>query len=160
MFDPMPPPYPLGWTPNVTFVQPDAEQALRDKLAGYKNADVYLSTTGVALAQDEVSVSLKARGETGDEFEISARYLVGCDGANSFVREHLVSGLKISRSTNGGWWWIRSRAIPARDPPKAINIAGRRAPERSCPDPEIYGDGRSSCCRAKIRKPPARPTTC
>jgi 2-polyprenyl-6-methoxyphenol hydroxylase-like FAD-dependent oxidoreductase len=34
MFDPMPPPYPLGWTPNVTFVQPDAEQALRDKLAG------------------------------------------------------------------------------------------------------------------------------
>ena len=42
MFDPMPPPYPLGWIPNATFVQPDAEQALRDKLAGYKDADVFL----------------------------------------------------------------------------------------------------------------------
>ena len=66
MFDPMPPPYPLGWLPNATFVQPDAEQALRDKLAGYKDADVFLSTTGVSLEQDEASVSLKARGETGD----------------------------------------------------------------------------------------------
>jgi 3-(3-hydroxy-phenyl)propionate hydroxylase len=94
MFDPMPPPYPLGWTPNVTFVQPDAEQALRDKLAGYKDADVFLSTTGIALAQDEGSVSLQARRETGDEFTLRARYLVGCDGANSFVRKHLGIGLE------------------------------------------------------------------
>ena len=45
IFDPMPPPYPLGWMPNATFVQPEAEQALRDKLAGYEDADVFLSTT-------------------------------------------------------------------------------------------------------------------
>ena len=28
IFDPMPPPFPLGWIPNVTFVQPELEQAL------------------------------------------------------------------------------------------------------------------------------------
>ena len=54
IFDPMPPPYPLGWMPNVTFVQPDMEQALRDKLAAYRNADVFLSTTGLSLVQDEI----------------------------------------------------------------------------------------------------------
>src|SRR3954470_20948414 len=36
IFDPMPPPYPLGWVPNATFVQPDAERALRDRLAGHE----------------------------------------------------------------------------------------------------------------------------
>ena len=28
IFDPMPPPYPLGWVPTATFVQPDVEYAL------------------------------------------------------------------------------------------------------------------------------------
>src|SRR5258708_15278613 len=93
MFDPMPPPYPLGWIPNSTFVQPDAEQALRDKLVGYRDADVFLSTSGISLEQDEASVSLKARGETGDKLEITARYLVGCDGANGFRRTHLATVL-------------------------------------------------------------------
>src|SRR5882757_8244189 len=51
MFDPMPPPYPLGWIPNATFVQPDAEQALRDKLGGYKVSFMVPATTGVSLAQ-------------------------------------------------------------------------------------------------------------
>src|SRR3954469_25068987 len=79
IFDPMPPPYPLGWIPNATFVQPDAEQALREKLAKYRNADVFLSTTGLSLAQDDDSVSLRTRVESGGELEIRARYLVGCD---------------------------------------------------------------------------------
>ncbi|KTS40304.1 FAD-binding monooxygenase, partial [Methylobacterium radiotolerans] len=39
IFDPMPPPFPLGWIPNVTFVQPDLEQALRNKLAEYPRVD-------------------------------------------------------------------------------------------------------------------------
>jgi 3-(3-hydroxy-phenyl)propionate hydroxylase len=94
IFDPMPPPYPLGWIPNATFVQPDAEKALRDKFAEYGNADVFLSTTGVSLAQDDTTVSLRVRPESGDDFTLTARYVVGCDGANSFVRKHLGIGLE------------------------------------------------------------------
>jgi len=33
IFDPMPPPYPLGWVPTATMVQPDVERALRHQLA-------------------------------------------------------------------------------------------------------------------------------
>ncbi|MGY2808888.1 FAD-dependent monooxygenase [Bradyrhizobium sp. USDA 4506] len=61
IFDPMPPPFPLGWIPNVTFVQPDVEQALRDKLADYPHADIFLAATGVALQQDDGAVMLTAR---------------------------------------------------------------------------------------------------
>ena len=52
-------------------------------------------------------VTLTARRESGEEFVIRARYLVGCDGANSFVGKQLGIGLDDSPSMNGGWWWIR-----------------------------------------------------
>ena len=130
IFDPMPPPYPLGWIPNATFVQPDAEQALRDRLAGYKDADVFLSTTGVSLEQDEVSVSLKARGETGDEFEISARYLVGCDGANSFVRKHL--GVALEDLAFDEWWIVVDALTsdPCKRPAKSYQYCRPSRPGR------------------------------
>jgi 3-(3-hydroxy-phenyl)propionate hydroxylase len=104
MFDPMPPPYPLGWIPNATFVQPDAEKALRDKFAEYGNADVFLSTTGVSLAQEDTTVSLRVRPETGDDFTLTARYVVGCDGANSFVRKHL--GIGLEDLAFDEWWMV------------------------------------------------------
>jgi len=135
IFDPMPPPYPLAWIPNVTFVQPEAEQALRDKLAGYAHADVFLSTTGVSLTQDEASVSLKARGETGDAFEISARYLVGCDGANSFVRKHLGIGLEDLAFDE---WWIVVDTLtcePAKRPARSFQYCRPSRPGTFVPGP-------------------------
>ena len=47
MFDPMPPPYPLGWIPNATFVQP----GFRTRAAGRRSrqsigCDVFLSDQG------------------------------------------------------------------------------------------------------------------
>ena len=135
MFDPMPPPYPLGWIPNATFVQPDAEQALRDKLVGYSDADVFLSTTGVSLAQDEASVSLKTREETGDEFEISARYLVGCDGANSFVRKHL--GIALEDLAFDEWWVVVDTLTsePAKRPAKSFQYCWPSRPGTFVPGP-------------------------
>ena len=135
MFDPMPPPYPLGWIPNATFVQPDAEQALRDKLAGYKDADVFLSTTGVSLEQDEASVSLKARGETGDEFEISARYLIGCDGANSFVRKHLA--IVLEDLAFDEWWMVVDTLTsdPGKRPAKSYQYCWPSRPGTFVPGP-------------------------
>ncbi|WP_426440806.1 FAD-dependent monooxygenase [Bradyrhizobium genosp. P] len=103
IFDPMPPPFPLGWTPNVTFVQPEAEQALRDRLASFANVDVLLATTGVSLQQNDRAVTLIARREPGEELVVRARYLVGCDGANSFVRKQLDIGLEDLAFDE---WWI------------------------------------------------------
>lgn len=135
IFDPMPLPYPLGWFPNATFVQPDAEQALRDKLAGYRDADVFLSTTGLSLTQDQASVSLKARPDAGDEFEISARYLVGCDGANSFVRKHLGTGLEDLAFDE--WWMVvdTRSSEPAKRPARSFQYCRPSRPGTFVPGP-------------------------
>lgn len=104
IFDPMPPPYPLGWTPTATFVQPEFENALRRKLAGYGRADVLLSTQAIDVTQHDAAVSLTVKGESGEERVLRARYLVGCDGANSFVRKRL--GINLDDLAFDEWWMV------------------------------------------------------
>jgi 3-(3-hydroxy-phenyl)propionate hydroxylase len=135
IFDPMPPPYPLGWTPNATFIQPDAEQALREQLARYKDADVFLSTLGLSLTQHEASVSLQAKTETGDEFEIGARYLVGCDGANSFVRRHL--GVGWEDLAFDEWWMVVDTLTsePGKRPARSFQYCWPSRPGTFVPGP-------------------------
>src|SRR5438128_10437731 len=74
IFDPLPPPFRLGWTPTATFVQPDVEAALRAKLAGYERADVFLATRAVSLAHDGAGVSLRVSSSDGER-PLHARYL-------------------------------------------------------------------------------------
>jgi len=88
IFDPMPPPYPLGWVPTATFVQPDTEKALRDRLAQYASADVFLSARMTSFAQDAEGVTLSVASDSAPP-TIRATYLVACDGANSLARKQL-----------------------------------------------------------------------
>lgn len=104
MFDPMPPPYPLGWTPTATFVQPEFETALRAKFATYDKADVFLSTQAVDVTQDDETVSLTVKDESGAQRVLRARYLVGCDGANSFVRKKL--DIAFDDLAFDEWWMV------------------------------------------------------
>ncbi|MGY4477245.1 bifunctional 3-(3-hydroxy-phenyl)propionate/3-hydroxycinnamic acid hydroxylase MhpA [Bradyrhizobium sp. USDA 3364] len=135
IFDPMPPPFPLGWIPNVTFVQPDVERALRDKLADYSGADVFLAAAGVALEQDDGMVTLTARRERGEEFLIRARYLVGCDGANSFVRKQLDIGLEDLAFDE--WWMVVDTLTsdPAKRPARSFQYCWPTRPGTFVPGP-------------------------
>jgi 3-(3-hydroxy-phenyl)propionate hydroxylase len=105
IYDPQPPPHPLGWTPSGTFVQPEVEAVLRAGVARSRLADVFLSTQAVAFAPqtDRVDVTLRS-GEQGPERTLSARYLVGCDGANSFVRRRL--GINHQDLAFDEWWMV------------------------------------------------------
>ncbi|MGQ0683969.1 bifunctional 3-(3-hydroxy-phenyl)propionate/3-hydroxycinnamic acid hydroxylase MhpA [Bradyrhizobium sp.] len=135
IFDPMPPPYPLGWIPNATFVQPDAEKALREKLTGYDNVQVFLSATGLSLTQDKSSVSLSVRRDDGDEFTLRARYLVGCDGANSLVRRQIGAGLEDLAFDE---WWMVVDALtsePNKRPAKAFQYCRPSRPGTFVPGP-------------------------
>src|SRR5690349_23315701 len=93
IYDPQPPPHPLGWVPSGTFVQPEVEAALRAGIARSGKADVSLSTQLVAFSPhpDRVEATLRA-ADGGTERSVTARYLVGCDGANSLVRRRLGIG--------------------------------------------------------------------
>ncbi|MBR0932519.1 bifunctional 3-(3-hydroxy-phenyl)propionate/3-hydroxycinnamic acid hydroxylase [Bradyrhizobium jicamae] len=135
IFDPMPPPFPLGWTPNVTFVQPEMEHALRDRLAGSANAELALAATGMSLRQDDDAVMLTARRESGEELVIRARYLVGCDGANSFVRKQLGVGLEDLAFDE--WWMVVDTLTsePDKRPAKTFQYCWPGRPGTFVPGP-------------------------
>jgi 3-(3-hydroxy-phenyl)propionate hydroxylase len=104
IFDPLPPPYPLGWIPTATFVQPEIEKALRERLGNYDKCDVILATKALSFSQDSNAVSLIVKDENnGREHLLRSRYLVGCDGANSFVRKSLAIALEDLEFDE---WWL------------------------------------------------------
>ena len=73
---------PSGWPLSSMFNQPQLE-ALLDRRAGELDAvQVRRGVEVIGLSQDAEGVTLQAAN--GDEFR--ARYVVGCDGANSTVR--------------------------------------------------------------------------
>ena len=82
------PPYPLGWIPSMVFRQPPLEAALRAKAHAMHGGSISLGEELVNLSQeaDRVSVTLQ---RDGTKREVTARYLVGCDGASSTVRRIL-----------------------------------------------------------------------
>ena len=104
IYDPQPPPHPLGWVPSGTFVQPEVEAILRAGVARSGRAEVFLSTQVVAFAPQPDRVDVTLRGADGAERTVAARYVVGCDGANSFVRRRLGIGYKDLAFDE--WWMV------------------------------------------------------
>ncbi len=82
----LPPPYPLGWAPNLVFNQPAVEAVLRERAAKFPGVEVALGAELVALAQSSDAAALTLRNQAGAARAVSARYVIGCDGASSTVR--------------------------------------------------------------------------
>ena len=54
----VPPPYPLGWPPNVVFTQPPVEEIMRKGAASRVGVEIALGTELTALEQDATGVRL------------------------------------------------------------------------------------------------------
>ena len=81
---------PQGWHPSYRFHQPDLETILRYRLSSVPNVDVVLGADVTAIAQDAELVAIAYR-EGDRQHTLTARYVVGCDGARSLVRTHITS---------------------------------------------------------------------
>ncbi len=88
----VPPPYPLGWPPNMVFTQPPVESALRAHVATWPSVTVALGDELVGFAQNSDHATLELQDDDGRTRTVEARYVVGCDGAWSTVRT--LSGLQ------------------------------------------------------------------
>jgi 3-(3-hydroxy-phenyl)propionate hydroxylase len=121
---------PSGWGSGYMFHQPTLELALRDLLAASPIADVRLGWRFDGLAQDADGTTANVTGPDGAA-TLRARYLIGCDGAWSPVREAIGGGL-FDYGFDEPWLVIDVRA------------------PRGCRTPEIN----LHICD------PARPTTC
>jgi 3-(3-hydroxy-phenyl)propionate hydroxylase len=76
------PPYPLGHTPSMVFTQPPVEAALREHVQALPAVDVVLGRRFTGVEQDADGATVHF-----DEGSARARYVIGCDGASSTVRD-------------------------------------------------------------------------
>ncbi|WP_394427173.1 bifunctional 3-(3-hydroxy-phenyl)propionate/3-hydroxycinnamic acid hydroxylase [Streptomyces sp. SGAir0957] len=77
-----------GWPDLLTFHQPVLEQELHACCAALPAVEVRTGTTVTGLDQNDAGVRLT----TAENGTVHARYVVGCDGGNSFVRDALGVG--------------------------------------------------------------------
>jgi 3-(3-hydroxy-phenyl)propionate hydroxylase len=99
----------------VTFYQPELEGLLRAKVASHRSVEVRLGLALESLADDGEVVRARLKDEQGHEWQVRARFLVGCDGANSVVRRLL--GLEFEGRTFAQDWLI----VDALDVPNPID---------------------------------------
>jgi 3-(3-hydroxy-phenyl)propionate hydroxylase len=74
-----------GWEPSYILHQPTIESALRDRIKAL-GVEMQVGKRFVGFEQDEDGVDVKLT-QDGHESSIRCRYLVGCDGARSPVRQ-------------------------------------------------------------------------
>jgi 2-polyprenyl-6-methoxyphenol hydroxylase-like FAD-dependent oxidoreductase len=78
-----------GWPEANMFAQPELERALDTRVRTLPSVEVHrgAEVVDIRLAASEVALVV------GHRREIGARWVVGCDGANSFVRGHVGSAV-------------------------------------------------------------------
>ncbi|MFD1786151.1 bifunctional 3-(3-hydroxy-phenyl)propionate/3-hydroxycinnamic acid hydroxylase [Sphingomonas floccifaciens] len=81
-------PKPYGWANDYFFWQPELEAVLRAGLDRFDRATLATSTECTALIQNDDGVTLTLRDSDGERI-VRAGWVIGCDGARSFVRRAL-----------------------------------------------------------------------
>ncbi len=85
---------PMGWAANYMFTQPELERVLRQGLDGARTARLHLGHEVTEITETPEHVTLGVRNlADGSERIVSARYVVGCDGARSLIRKTIGSPL-------------------------------------------------------------------
>ncbi|MFJ7626917.1 bifunctional 3-(3-hydroxy-phenyl)propionate/3-hydroxycinnamic acid hydroxylase [Streptomyces sp. NPDC097595] len=82
-------PGPSGWPRASMTYQPDLERALAEAVEARPEVTVLRGYEAVALVQGDEDVTVTARDAEGRQHGITAAWVVGADGANSFVRGHM-----------------------------------------------------------------------
>ena len=90
--------------PEVNFVhQPTLEAALDAAVREQPDVVLLLGWEVIAIEQDEDLAHVTIRDvATGEERRLSARYIVGCEGANSLVRQ-AIGGDRENRGFEADW---------------------------------------------------------
>jgi 3-(3-hydroxy-phenyl)propionate hydroxylase len=84
-----------GWYSSYRFHQPDLEAILRDQiqLRDLTQLKTQVDVTKVEQNAEHVNVMFKNR-QTGVPGSVQARYVVGCDGARSIVRQRITEDVE------------------------------------------------------------------
>ena len=102
---------PSGWHVTYWFNQPEFEGRLMDIVRGIPSVTLLRGWTATQLTQEETSAKLVIENGASSQ-ELDAQFVVGADGANSFVRDAL--GLNV---IDEGYFfdWLILDMIPDED---------------------------------------------
>lgn len=100
---------PCGWPVANFFSQPELEAVLADAVEAMPNVTLQRGMEVVQLSETKDGVEVTVSGRTLKHKVFAAKYVVGCDGANSFVRQHMNTSL-----TDLGFYfdWLIVDTIP------------------------------------------------
>lgn len=115
------------WPETTAIYQPGLEAALVQRGAQLPNLRVLRGYEAVGLTEKDDSVELTVRAADG-EHALTARWLVGCDGANSYVRGHLDVPFSVSDYAAD---WMACDVMPhdpAELPSRNVQIADPAQP--------------------------------
>ncbi|MDR5652882.1 bifunctional 3-(3-hydroxy-phenyl)propionate/3-hydroxycinnamic acid hydroxylase [Ruixingdingia sedimenti] len=94
LLDSPPEPWPLSWPPYLTFVQPELERCLRARLADRPGVRLRAGVELTGIETPETPVLTLRDTASGQTETLRPRFVVGCDGGNSFVRRSLGIGFE------------------------------------------------------------------
>ncbi len=80
---------PSGWPLASMMHQPGLEDALREAAAATDGVDMLSGHEAVQLTEAADHVEVVSRDAAGEQHTFTAAWVIGCDGANSFVRAHM-----------------------------------------------------------------------
>lgn len=76
-----------GWQSDYMFHQPDFEAVLRGRAHSQPGTTHFFGWDAIELTNSGSGARVRLReGATGEELDLTASFVVGCDGAHSFVR--------------------------------------------------------------------------
>jgi 3-(3-hydroxy-phenyl)propionate hydroxylase len=129
----------------VTFFQPQLEEILRRNVAKFGHVCMALGQELVGFEQSGESVTLQVQGAAGQCHAVNCKFLVGVDGANSFVRRHLGLGFE-GKSYPEDWLIVDAKNVP--DPITHVEFVC----DYTRPTPRMVAPGGRQRWEFKLRK--------
>ncbi len=117
----------------VTFYQPQLEAVLRERLKRCPTVQTVLGVTLTGLIENGGGVTATFDSGGGDSASVSARYVIGADGASSLVRQLI--GQQFKGETYGEDWLVVDAKAPSREIDHIEFICDYRRPVPHMPAP-------------------------
>jgi 3-(3-hydroxy-phenyl)propionate hydroxylase len=95
---------PCGYPMKQSFEQGETDYVLACAVKGHDHARHFFNHTVTGLKQDESGVRVSVIDDSGEPLEIESKFIVGCDGANSTVRDAL--NIQMSGDDNEFPWLV------------------------------------------------------
>jgi 3-(3-hydroxy-phenyl)propionate hydroxylase len=124
---------PFGWPRRNLFLQPLLEQTLRTGIERFETIDFRVGHELTSLDQHANGVHARVATPSGKAIDVEARFVVGCDGGRSTVRDLI--GVSLEGSTEPAKWLVVDVASDQLDAPYSAVFCDPDSPTLMVPLP-------------------------